>query len=150
MSLKPTPSLKKMSLKVRVHHGRGVICWCLPICVSVCLCFGKSWIPFDQMDQFGRNFQGLFGWCPVAIGWVVPIPSSYPVGLGLHPVLSPVVYLLCGCLCYWGMTYNFRKHFTRQTNKWERIFIFCPRPTKEKIFQSQIEGFDYSLDEIKH
>ena len=99
------------------------------VCVSVRLCFGKSWMTFEWMDQFGRNYLGLFGWCPVAIGWVVLMTSSHPVGLGLHPVLFPVVNLLCGCWCYWVMAYNFGKQLMRQTNKCEQIFYFSPRPT---------------------
>ena len=41
-------------------HGTGVIRLC--VCVSVCLCFGKSWITFEWMYQFGQNFQGLVVW----------------------------------------------------------------------------------------
>ena len=70
------------------------------------------------MDWFGWNFQGLFGLCLVAIGWVVLVPSPHLLGLGLHPVLFPVVYLLHGLWCYRIITYNF-----------EQIFYFGPRPT---------------------
>ena len=112
-------------------YGRGVIhlCVCPSVCLCVspwgCLCFGKSLITFELMDQFGQNFQGLFGGCLVAMGWVVPMPSPHPVGLGLHPVLFPVVYLLHGHWCYQIMTYNFGKHLTRQTNKCEQILILA-------------------------
>ena len=80
------------------------------------------------MDQFGQNFQGLFGWCPVAFWWVVSMPSPHPVGLGLIPVLFPVVYLLHGHWCYWVMTYNFGNHLTIQTNMCEQFLILALDP----------------------
>ena len=61
----------------------------------------------------------------VAIGWLVPMSSPHPVGLGLHTVLFLVVYLLHGHWCYQIMTYNFGKHLTRQTNKCEQILILA-------------------------
>ena len=33
-------------------YGRGVIRLCVWFYLSVCLCFGKLWITFEQMDQF--------------------------------------------------------------------------------------------------
>ena len=33
----------------------------------------------------------------------------------LHPVIFPVVYLLCGHWCYRVVSYHFGKHLMRQT-----------------------------------
>ena len=36
----------------------------------------------------------------------VPVPSPHPVGLGLHTVLFPEIYLLHGCGRYQVMSYH--------------------------------------------
>ena len=94
--------------------------FCFPIVTSV-LFFSLSGTVMisvqspSMLNNFrtvGPNFQWLLGWCLVTIGWVVPVPIFYQVGLGLHTVLFPGVLLLCG---HWFMSYHFGKHLTRQT-----------------------------------
>ena len=65
------------------------------------------------MIQFEQNIQRLLGWCLVTIGWVVPVPIFYQVGLGLHTVLFPGVHLLGGGWCYQGESYHFGRHLMR-------------------------------------
>ena len=68
-------------------YGGVVIC----LCLSICVLENRD---FERMDQLGRNFQGFFGWCLVAIGCVVPLPSPQSVRGLVRPSLWLVQALL--------------------------------------------------------
>ena len=55
----------------------------------VCLCFGKYSIPFEQMDQCGRNFHGLLDRSKLTYGWEVLLTGPYLQGYGQVQTFPP-------------------------------------------------------------
>ena len=121
------------------------VCLCIrvSVCLCVCLCFGKSWITFDQMDQFGWNgtttlvlvvifliIGQIFIKDPLKLHsknflWFATFFIRPQPGLQLGPLLE--MYLFCGHWCYQDVTYHFGKHLVCWTNLWESIFDFGPQ-----------------------
>ena len=57
------------------------------------------------------------------------VSSPHRVGLGLHPVLFPGVYLLCGHWCYRVVLYHLGKNSMSQAKVWDQYYDFGPRLT---------------------
>ena len=70
------------------------------VCLSVCVCLGKSWITFERMDRFGWNFQWLsrlvvanlvVGSTCAKSPPVTTWPASSPFSCSLSPLWSWVL-----------------------------------------------------------
>ena len=103
---------------------------CLCVCVSVRLSLRKSAVTFEPLDGSAQNFQGALNSSQLIFGRVTRTPG--PAGSGRDPEKAGFrqIYLLRG---FWGrgvVLHLFGIGTTRQTKRWERNFIFGPRPEK--------------------
>ena len=71
-------------------HATGVNSLCVCLCVHPH--FGRCWISFEQMDQFGWNYQGIVDWSGLTYGWVVT-SAQFPPGW-TWPASSPFPWRL--------------------------------------------------------
>ena len=105
-------------------YGTGVILWC--VCASV---FWKIMNNFWMDGPIRTKFSVLSRLVMANLGVDSTNAQSPPqLGLGLHTVLFPGVYLLWGHGCYLVVSFHLRMHLMRQTIMWERIFDFGPLP----------------------